>query len=84
MFFLLVALYDRNSPYFCIFVFPPIGLAYGKRNLMDFCNFSSMKVLFRLGNPGSYTATHTQNCFVIFRFMAKGHSVQSRLFCFAV
>jgi len=31
-----------------------------------------------------YTATHTQSCFVIFCFMERGHSVQSRSFCFAV
>jgi len=28
----------------------------------------------------SYTTMHTQNCFVMFRFMARGHSVQLRLF----
>ena len=32
----------------------------------------------------SYTATHTQSCFVIFCFMARGHSLQFRSFCFAV
>ena len=33
----------------------------------------------------SYTATHMQSCFVIFRFMARGHSIQSQSqsFCFA-
>ena len=28
-----------------------------------------------------YTVMHTQSCFVIFCFMARGHSVQSQLFC---
>jgi len=32
----------------------------------------------------SYTGTHTQSCFLIFYFMARGHSVQTQSFCFAV
>ena len=32
----------------------------------------------------SYTAMHTHSCFIIFRFMARWHTSQSRSFCFAV
>jgi len=54
------------------------------------------RMYFRISSSGSsnsnasktvihlYTAMHTQSCFVIFRFMARRCSVQSRSFCFAV
>ena len=47
-------------------------------------SFGSASSKARKPIRSSYTATHMQSCFVIFRFMARGHSVQLRSFCFAV
>jgi len=61
MFFLLTALYARNSPYSCIFVFLALNLACDEKNPADFCNFSRLKVLFRLDNPGRLANWQPQN-----------------------